>query len=162
MLIKSYFWIASPASSLAGSQWRCGANSRHCERSEAIQNLVWIMQATIAYLCAIFLQVCRHNKTASWLVWSIYLGMLLHRLSKMVATKLLRQCCAAVKTVWFCFKSWVCYFRESLKTFPIRHCEVDSPKQSIENKSSGLLHSVRNDEKTEFVEIPKCFLIFIP
>ena len=43
---------------------------------------------------------------------------------------------------------------EPLKTFPIRHCEGDSPKQSIENQSSGLLHSVRNDKKTEFLVVP--------
>ena len=42
----------------------------------------------------------------------------------------------------------------TFKTFPIRHCEGDSPMQSIENKSSGLLHSVRNDENTEFFEVP--------
>ena len=35
-----------------------------------------------------------------------------------------------------------------------RHCEGDRPKQSIENQSSGLFHSVRNDEKTEFFEVP--------
>ena len=49
-----------------------------------------------------------------------------------------------------------------LKTFLIRHCEGDSPKpegfafrnQSGEIQYSGLLHYVRNDVKTEFLEVP--------
>jgi len=35
-----------------------------------------------------------------------------------------------------------------------RHCEGDSPKQSIEKHQSGLLRFARNDEKTEFLELP--------
>ena len=48
-------------------------------------------------------------------------------------------------------------YREPLKTFPIPHYEGDT-KQSIEIKHSGLLPAsylaVRNDGKTEFLEVP--------
>jgi len=38
--------------------------------------------------------------------------------------------------------------RKNLNTIPARHCEGDSPKQSIEVQYPGLLHCVRNDETT--------------
>jgi len=43
-----------------------------------------------------------------------------------------------------------------LKTFRQRHCEGNSPKQSIDSLHSGLLHYVRNDEKMELLEVPIC------
>jgi len=39
------------------------------------------------------------------------------------------------------------HYRKLLKTLCIRHCEGDSPKQSIDYLHTGLLHSVRNDDK---------------
>ena len=44
--------------------------------------------------------------------------------------------------------------RGLLKTYRQRHCEGDSPKQSIDSLYSGLLHFVRNDEKMRFLEVP--------
>ena len=44
----------------------------------------------------------------------------------------------------------VMYQKGTSKTFSVRHCEGDSSKQHIENQRSGLLHSVRNDEKPSF------------
>ena len=44
-----------------------------------------------------------------------------------------------------------------LKTFPTRHCEGDSPKQSIEIKYFRLLPAsflaICNDVKTQFLEV---------
>ena len=45
------------------------------------------------------------------------------------------------------------YYWELLKIDRKRHCEDDSPKQSIVIQYSGLLHCVRNDGKTKFLEV---------
>jgi glycosyltransferase involved in cell wall biosynthesis len=52
-------------------------------------------------------------------------------------------------------KSIISFFadRELLKIYPPRHCEGDSPKQSIDNQFSGLLHFVRNDGNVRFLEV---------
>ena len=44
--------------------------------------------------------------------------------------------------------------KEPLKTFNKRHCEGDSPKQSIGKQLSGLFRFARKDEKTGFSEVP--------